>query len=133
MAEIKVLATLENLETVTDFIDMQLENCTIKIITQINLAVEEIFVNIVNYAYDSEIGHATIRCEVEGNPKRIVIDFLDEGIPYNPMINDDPDITSSAEERKIGGLGIFMVKKLVNEIEYTFKDGKNILTIKKKI
>lgn len=133
MVEIKVLATLENLETVTEFIDKQLENCPMKIVTQINLAVEEIFVNIVKYAYKSEIGNATIRCEVKDNPKRIVIDFLDEGIPYNPMINDDPDITLSAEERNIGGLGIFMVKKLVNEIEYTFKDGKNILTIKKKI
>lgn len=135
MAEITVAATLENLDMVTDFINEQLEkaDCSMKLMTQVDLAVEEIYVNIAHYAYHPEVGEAVVRCEVSGDPLQIIIGFEDHGKPYNPLEKEDPDITRSAEERPIGGLGIFMVKKLVDDISYEFKNGKNVLTISKKM
>lgn len=133
MDEVRILAVPENLEAVTGFIGARLEGCPMKTIMQVRLAVEEIFINIANYAYSPETGNVTIRCSVEEGLDRVIIDFLDEGVPYNPLARDDPDIALSAEERQIGGLGIFMVKRLVDDIEYAYKDGKNILTIRKKV
>ena len=100
---------------------------------QIAIAVEEIYVNIARYAYHPEVGEATIRCEVGGEPLQVVIQFMDGGKPYNPLEKDDPDTTLGVEEREIGGLGIFMVKKSMDDISYTYADGKNILTIRKKL
>lgn len=126
-------ATVENLELVTDFINEQLESngCSAALAAQVDLAVEEIYVNIAHYAYHPAPGSATIRCGVGGNPLSVVIEFLDEGRPYNPLEKEDPDITLCAEERAVGGLGIFMVKNLMDDIRYEHIDGKNILTIKK--
>ena len=86
--------------------------------------------NIARYAYHPEVGEATIRCEVGGEPLQVVIQFMDGGKPYNPLEKDDPDTTLGVEEREIGGLGIFMVKKSMDKIDYEYSDGKNILTIK---
>ena len=135
MAEITLMAKLENLELVTAFVNAQLEkaDCSPKLIAQVDVAVEEIYVNITNYAYHPEEGEATIRCEVGGDPLQVSLGFTDRGKPYNPLLKEDPDITKSAGERPIGGLGIFMVKKLMDEIQYDFRDGKNILTIIKKV
>lgn len=135
MTELTVAATLENLDAVTDFVNEQLERagCSQKVIMQIDLAVEEIYVNIAHYAYHPEIGKATVRCEVGGNPLQIAIGFVDGGKPYNPLEKDEPDVTSSAQERPIGGLGVFLVKKLMDDISYEFQKGKNILTVCKKI
>ena len=102
-----------------------------KIQMQIDIAVEEIFVNIANYAYAPEIGTATVRVEVMGDPPSVDITFIDKGIPYDPLAKADPDVTLSAEERQIGGLGIFMVKKSMDDVKYAYLDGHNILTIKK--
>ncbi len=101
--------------------------------TQIDIAVEELFVNIAHYAYNPETGPATVRVEVEKEPPAVTITFIDNGVPYDPLAREDPDITLSAEERQIGGLGIFMVKKSMDNIEYEYKNGQNILRIRKLI
>lgn len=135
MKELTLAATVENIETVTEFVNAQLEmhDCPIKAQMQIDIAIDELFGNIAHYAYDSEIGNATVRVEVSEEPLAVIITFIDNGIPYDPLAKDDPDITLSAEEREIGGLGIYMVKKSMDEITYEYKDSQNILTIKKNI
>jgi anti-sigma regulatory factor (Ser/Thr protein kinase) len=98
---------------------------------QIDVAVEEIFVNIASYAYAPDVGNATIRFVQEQN--NVCITFIDSGIPYDPLAKEDPDVSLSAEERGIGGLGIYMVKKAVDDMKYVYKDGQNILSIGKSI
>ncbi|MGN0483425.1 MAG: ATP-binding protein [Lachnospiraceae bacterium] len=133
--ELTVEAKVENLETVTAFVNEVLEkyDCSMKAQMQIDIAIDELFSNIVYYAYQPETGTATVQVEVRENPIAVVITFLDRGIPYDPLKKKDPDITQSAEERQAGGLGIYMVKKSMDEITYEYKDGQNILCIKKKI
>lgn len=135
MTELTIAATVENIETVTDFVNEQLEalDCPMKAQMQINIAIDELFGNIAHYAYNPEVGSATVRVEVSEAPLAVIITFIDNGVPYDPLGNDDPDITLSAEEREIGGLGIYMVKKSMDEITYEYKDGQNILKIKKNI
>ena len=106
-------------------------DCPIKSKMQLDLAVEEIFVNIANYAYAPEIGKATVRVEVSGDPITVSITFIDRGVPYDPLKKADPDVTLSAAERDIGGLGIFLTKKMMDDISYEYKNGQNILTLKK--
>ena len=133
MKELELKAKVENLPKVLDFVDEELDSadCPMKIKMQIDIAVEEIFVNIANYAYSPEIGTATVRVEVMGDQPAVDITFIDNGIPYDPLAKSDPDVTLSAEERQIGGLGIFMVKKSMDDVSYQYQDGHNILTIKK--
>lgn len=133
MKELTLAAKIENVEAVTDFVNEQLEtlDCPMKAQMQIDIAIDELFGNIANYAYNPNVGSATVRVEVTESPLAVVITFIDRGVPYDPLAKDDPDITLSAEERQIGGLGIFMVKKSMDEITYDYKDGQNILTIKK--
>lgn len=133
MAEITVKAEVDNLHQVFDFIHEKLDelDCPPRALMQIDLAVDEVFANISNYAYNPEVGEATIRFEIVEDPLSVIITFEDGGIPYNPLEKEDPDVTLSAEEREIGGLGIYLVKQNMDEVEYEFKDGHNILTIKK--
>lgn len=135
MCELHVDALIENLGQVLGFVETKLEEleCSMKIQTQINIAVEEIYVNIAHYAYQSEPGQATICIGTEEDSETVVIRFIDSGIPFNPLEKKDPDITLSAEERNIGGLGIYMVKKSMDDVSYEYKDGQNVFTIKKKI
>ena len=135
MKELTVAATVENIETVTDFVNEQLEalDCPMKAQMQIDIAIDELFGNIAHYAYNPEIGKATVRVEVIEDPLAVVITFIDNGVPYDPLAKADPNTTLSAEEREIGGLGIFMVKKTMDEITYEYRDGQNILAIKKKL
>ena len=135
MKELTIAATVENIETVTDFVNEQLEalNCPRKAQIQIDIAIDELFGNIAHYAYNPEIGSATVRVEVIEDPLSVVITFIDNGIPYDPLKKEDPNTTLSADEREIGGLGIFMVKKTMDDIIYEYKDGQNRLTIVKKI
>ena len=135
MKELTVAATVENIETVTDFVNEQLEalDCPMKAQMQIDIAIDELFGNIAHYAYNPEIGKATVRVEVIEDPLAVVITFIDNGVPYDPLAKADPNTTLSAEEREIGGLGIFMVKKTMDEIAYEYKDGQNILAIKKNL
>lgn len=135
MKEITVTATLENLPCVQAFIEAELESCgcPMRAMTQISVAVEEIYVNIAHYAYQPSVGEATVRCAVGGDPLQVTIQFLDSGKPFDPLAKPDADVTLSAEERKIGGLGILMVKKSMDEVQYEYKDGCNILTLKKQL
>ena len=97
----------------------------------VEMAVEEIFVNIANYAYPDRTGQARIRTELLQDPRRIQITFTDSGIPFDPLKKPDPDISLSLDEKPIGGLGIFMVKKEMDDVQYRYEDGKNILTFMK--
>lgn len=135
MKELTVDATVENIAEVTAFVNEQLEamDCPMKAQMQIDIAIDELFGNIAHYAYNPEVGPATVRVEVLNDPLSVVITFIDNGVPYDPLTEDDPDITLSAEEREIGGLGIYMVKKTMDDIAYEYKDGQNILTIRKSI
>lgn len=134
MKELTIDATIENIAAVTDFVDGQLEQlgCPVKTQTQLDIAIDELFSNIANYAYYPEIGTATIRVEVTDDSPAVVITFIDNGVPYNPLAKADPDITLSVEQREIGGLGIYMVKKTMDDISYEYRAGQNILRIKKK-
>lgn len=135
MKELTIAATVENIGTVTDFVNEQLEalGCSMKAQMQIDIAIDELFGNIAHYAYNPDVGSATVQVEVVEEPLAVVITFIDGGVPYDPLATADPDITLSAEERQLGGLGIYMVKKSMDEITYEYKDGKNILSIKKKL
>lgn len=133
--ELTIDATVENIEKVTAFVDEQLEafDCPMKVQMQIDIAIDELFSNIANYAYNPETGPATVRVDVDEKTLEVVITFIDHGIPYDPLKKADPDITKSADDREIGGLGIYMVKKSMDDITYEYRDGQNILRIKKNI
>ncbi|MBR4720226.1 MAG: ATP-binding protein [Clostridia bacterium] len=135
MKELTIDATVENINKVTEFINEQLETCgcPIKAQMQIDVAIDELFSNIAHYAYNPDVGPATVRVEARENPLSVIITFIDNGKPYDPLKKTDPDITLSAEDREIGGLGIFLVKKTMDDVSYEYKDGQNILTIKKNI
>jgi len=127
-------AVIESIPVLTEFVDRELEKagCPMKPKMQIDIAIDELFGNIAHYAYESGVGKATVRFELDDTGLASLI-FLDQGKPYNPLENQDPDVTLSAEERKIGGLGIFMVKKTMDEVHYEYADGWNMLTIRKQI
>ncbi len=131
MKEITVEAKTENIELVTDFVNSMLEeaDCPMKRQVQIDVAVDELFGNIAHYAYGEGTGEATVRVEILENPPAARLTFIDSGIPYNPLEKEDPDVTLSAAERKIGGLGIFMVKKMASGIEYEYSGNRNILAV----
>lgn len=135
MKKLTVDATVENIEKVTAFVNEQLEqlNCPLKAQMQIDIAIDELFGNIAHYAYNPKTGSATVRVEVLQDPLSVVVTFIDNGKAYDPLAREDPDVALTAEEREIGGLGIYMVKKSMDEISYEYKDGQNILRIKKKI
>ena len=118
MKELTIAATVENIEVVTDFVNQQLEalDCPMKAQMQIDIAIDELFGNIAYYAYNPDVGEATVRVEVTEDPLAVVITFIDNGVPYDPLAKVDPDITLSAEEREIGGLGIYMVKKSMDDV-----------------
>ena len=135
MKELTIAATVENIETVTEFVNAQLEltDCPIRAQMQIDIAIDELFSNIAYYAYGTETGEVTVQFEELKEPRAVKIIFIDSGVPYNPLENEEPDTTLSAEERRIGGLGIFMVKKTMNDMSYEFKNGQNVLSIVKHI
>ena len=135
MKELTVPATLQNITVVTAFIDEQLEalDCSMKAQMQIDVAIDELFGNIAHYAYGDATGEATVRFGFDEAARTASIAFIDGGVPFNPLEKADPDVTLSAEERGIGGLGIFMVKKTMDDLTYRYEDGKNILTLYKQI
>lgn len=135
MKELTLEAKVANLQQVLDFVDENLTSmrCPMKILMQIDVAVEEIFVNVASYAYAPDTGSVTIRMDLQEKPRAVVITFIDSGIPYNPLAKEDPDVSLSAEERSIGGLGIFMVKKTMDKMEYEYTDKQNVLTMIKGI
>ena len=127
--ELRVKANDESLQTVNDFIHSLLPSvCDEMILNQIDLAVEEIFVNIAHYSGSDE---ACINCSFEND--KLEVTFSDSGVPFNPLAKPDPDITLNAEEREIGGLGIYLTKKFMDTVSYEYKDGMNCLRIIKTI
>ena len=133
--ELEIEAQVENLNEVQQFVEEKLGNidCPPKPMMQIMLAVEEIFVNIAHYAYAPSRGNATVRVEVTEEPVEVSITFIDNGVPYDPLKKEDPDISIPASERAIGGLGVFLTKQLMDDVIYEYRDGHNILTLKKNI
>ena len=130
---IKVKATTEELDTVTDFVEEKLApyECPMRTMLQLRLAIEEIFVNIASYAYSPEIGEAEVHCEVLKDPLRVVIQFLDSGQPFDPLAREDADTSEEALMSREGGLGILLVKNTMDDVQYSYENGKNILTIQK--
>ena len=133
--EITVPAAEDQLETVTAMVDGELEKlgCSAKDQMLIDVAVEEIFVNIAHYAYAPDTGDAAVRVRTDETSKTIEIEFRDSGVPFDPLAKEDPDVTLSAEERDVGGLGIYLVKKNMDSVTYDRIDGQNVLTIQKKL
>ena len=128
-------AVPEQLGAVLEMVDAELEErgCPVKTRMRIDVAVEEIYINIASYAYSPGTGSAVVRVEIAPDPLTAIITFIDHGVPYDPLAKEDPDVTLSAEERQIGGLGIFMVKQSMDDVVYEYKDGQNMLTLKKKL
>ncbi|MBQ8305395.1 MAG: ATP-binding protein [Blautia sp.] len=137
--ELTIEAKKENLDKVMAFLESRLEelNCTPKAQIQISVAMEEIFVNVASYAYQhlknikEGPGMVSIRVEDTEDPRSVAVTFEDSGIPFDPLSRQDPDVSLPAEERGIGGLGIYMVKKSMDHVHYEYKDGKNIMTFRK--
>ena len=132
--ELVLDATVENIETVTDFVTAQLEEagCPMRVQMQLCVAIDELFGNIARYAYPNGIGQATVQLLLSKNPGMAEITFIDQGIPFNPLTLAEPDTTLSAEERSIGGLGIHLVKKTMDDVIYVYREDRNILTIRKR-
>ena len=135
MKELTVEANRENLLQVQSFIDEELEAADCPMATQIaiDVAVEELFVNVASYAYGDKKGKATIRVSIHEDPTSAEITLIDSGMPYDPLAKPDPDVTLAAKDRKKGGLGIFMVKSSMDDVKYAYKDGKNVLTLIKNL
>lgn len=135
MKEMTTEASIENIAQVTAFVDEQLEelNCPARAQMQIDIAIDELFGNIAQYAYQPGNGPATVRVEVLKEPLAVVITFMDQGTPYDPLKREDPDVTLPIEERETGGLGVYMVKKTMDDVTYEYRDGKNILKIRKNL
>lgn len=133
MYELTIDANSRNLPQVQSFIESHLEEagCPMKTMMQISMAVEEIFINVSSYAYAPGQGDVTVCIEFANSSKDVVITFKDHGIPYNPLAKDDPDVSLPAKDRKIGGLGIFLTKRVMDGMTYEYKDGQNILAMRK--
>ena len=135
MKTLTVKAQENNLYQVLDFVDGELESagCSAKSRLQIDVAVEELFINIARYAYAPETGDAAVAIDIQGEPPAAEITLSDSGMPFDPFSKEDPDISLSAEKRPVGGLGVLMVKKTMDEVHYEYSDGLNITTIRKLI
>ena len=133
MKEWTLDATVENIAVITDCIEAELDaiGCPMKAKMQIGIAVDELFGNIAHYAYGTGIGVATVRLSVQYDKKAVSLTFIDSGVPYNPLVKEDPNTALSANERQIGGLGIYLVKKTMDDMTYSYRDGQNVLTITK--
>ena len=128
-------ATIDRIPWVTDQINELLEglDCPMKAQMQIDVAIDEVMANIASYAYEQGTGEVTVRFDFEADTRRVAITFIDTGIPYDPVAKPDPDVTLTVQEREVGGLGIYLVKKTMDEVSYVRQDGHNVLTIFKRI
>lgn len=135
MSSIIVPANDDGPDAVTGFVQEQLaqHDCPDKALFQIEVAIEEIMVNIASYAKLSDDDGVEVRCDILDDPLRIVLQFLDRGIPFDPLATGDPDISPEALEERVGGLGIFMVRKMMDDVSYAYEDGKNTLTVLKSL
>ena len=134
MKELTVEAIVEQIETVTEFVNAELEklDCPMKARIQLDIAIDEIVSNIAYYASGEKTGTVTVRIEALQEENGVQLMFLDSGVPYDPLTRQDPDISAEIEEREEGGLGIFLVRKTMDDMKYEYKDGQNCLTIRKR-
>lgn len=130
---IRVKAEIEQLKNINQALDtlLQEQPCTEEVRTQIYLCVEELFVNIASYAYEDTVGMAEIEMHIEKGVLSVI--FYDWGVPYNPLEKEPPDLLADAEDRQIGGLGIYMVRCMMDQVEYERKENQNCLCIRKKL
>ena len=128
-------AKTESLSNILGFVEETLEGfeCPLKIQTAICVAIEEVFVNVAHYAYPNSEGDMSLHIGFDAKTRVVTFCMTDKGVPFDPLQKPDPDITLSAEEREIGGLGIFIAKKTMDSISYSYENGENILTMIKKI
>ena len=128
-------AKTEALSDVLGYVEQTLESydCPMKTQMAICVAIEEVFVNVAHYAYGDGEGDMTLGIGFQEDSRTITFRMKDKGIPFDPLKKPDPDITLSAEERDIGGLGIFIAKKTMDTITYAYENGENILTMTKKL
>ena len=128
-------AKVDALSDVLGFVDQTLESyeCPMKIQMAICVAIEEVFVNVAHYAYGDGEGDVTFSIGFDAQSREITFRMADKGTPFDPLQKPDPDITLSAEDREIGGLGIFITKKTMNTVTYAYENGENVLTMIKKI
>ena len=135
MKELEITAVVENLPKVIDFVEEQTAafGCSPRVSAQIDVAVEEVFVNIAHYAYYPETGPAVIRVETVREPLQVILTFLDNGQPFDPLVRSEPDIEQPLTDRDPGGLGIFMVRQIMDDVSYEYRNGQNILTFTKKV
>ena len=131
MKELCIESKLSSIEKITGFINehLQSENATKKFCASIDIVIDEIYSNIVKYTKLTEDDKVNVKIEIDGIPKKITLQFIDAGVPYNPLEKINPDTTASLDERNEGGLGIFMVKNIMDEVHYEYKDNKNVLTL----
>lgn len=132
MAELTVEAKLENLDVVISFLTSTLKSYNIckKNINKIELVCEEVVVNIMKYAYSKSKGSLTLIIDYESKAKNLFIQIIDSGIPFNPLLMEEPDVAMPLEDRKIGGMGIFIIRKTMDEVDYERINGKNVLNMK---
>ena len=132
---LRVEARLENIDCLTDFVNARLDamGCSRRARTQIDVALDELFSNICRYAYGDEVGHATVVVSEVPELGAARITLKDSGVPFDPLAHDDPDVSLGIHERGIGGLGILMVKKSMNDVQYEYRDGLNVLTVVKSL
>ena len=133
MNTITVPARADQPDTVQAFIGQMLSAvpCAPETQIQLQIIVEELFVNIAHYAYPQGVGTAVVGCKVDGCPPGVTIQFRDRGIPFNPLLREDADLTHPAEEHPPGGLGLLMVKQAADRIHYAYEDDQNILPLQK--
>ena len=133
MKKLTLEATIENITQATEFVNAQLEaaGCETKTQRLIDVAIDELFSNIAQYAYAPQTGMATVRVQVQQDLRTVQISFIDSGSPYNPLTHVDPVSGLTCKERKAGGFGIFIVKKSMDDVRYEYVNGCNVTTIQK--
>ena len=128
-------AKIDRIPWLTEQVDGLLEglDCPMKAQMQIDVAIDEWMANIASYAYGNGVGEVTVRFDFQPDDRTVVLTFIDSGVPYDPLAKPDPDVTLSVDKRAVGGLGIFLIKKTMDDMTYARRDGHNILTIRKRI
>lgn len=128
-------AKIDRIPWLTEQVDGLLEglDCPMKAQMQIDVAIDEWMANIASYAYGNGVGEVTVRFEFQPDDRTVVLTFIDSGVPYDPLAKPDPDVTLSVDKRAVGGLGIFLIKKTMDDMTYARQDGRNVFTIRKRI
>ena len=128
-------ASLESIPEITGWVDQLLTKagCTVKARRQIDVALDEILSNIARYAYPDGEGSMTVEIDMDEETGLLCLTFRDEGIPFDPLGKEEPDVTLGVRERAVGGLGIFLVKKMMDKVSYRREGKEKILSLYKKV